>query len=85
MNTNGVLESFLVPCRSVSMVKHSALLSMTRPVLHLSSPAPNARLVHVEIIEGRPSKAVHQYPYMYADMHQYPYMYADMHQYPYIF
>ena len=36
------------------MVKHSALLSMTRLVLDMSSPAPNARLVHVEIVEGRP-------------------------------
>ena len=52
--TNGVLVSFLVPCKLVSMVKHRVLLSMTRLVLDLSSPTPNARLVHVEIDEGRP-------------------------------
>ena len=54
--TNGVLESFLVPCKLVSMVKHRVLLSMTRLVLDLSSPTPNARLVHVEMVEGRPFK-----------------------------
>ena len=40
----------------VSMVKHRVLLNMTRLVLDLSSPAPNARLVHVEIDEWRPFK-----------------------------
>ena len=52
--TDGLSVSFPVPCEVVAMVKHSALLSMTRLVLDMSSPAPNARLVHVEIVEGRP-------------------------------
>jgi hypothetical protein len=50
--TNGAL----VLCKSASMVEHSvlltSLLSVPRPVLGLSSPAPNARLVHVEIAQG---------------------------------
>jgi hypothetical protein len=52
--TNGVWVSFLVPCESVSMAEHRVLLSVTPPVPGLSSPAPNARLLHVQIVEGRP-------------------------------
>jgi hypothetical protein len=47
------------PSVRVSMVRHGVVLSVTRPALGLSSPAtpaPNARLVHVETIEGRPVK-----------------------------
>jgi hypothetical protein len=58
--TDGLSVSFLVPCKSVSIVKHRVLQSTARPVLHLSSPAPHARLVHVEIIEGRPFKSLLQ-------------------------
>jgi hypothetical protein len=39
------------------MVRQSALLSMPRPVLGLSSPAPNARLAHVEVDKGDRSTA----------------------------
>ena len=35
------------------MVKHDVLLSAKRLVMTLSYPTPNARLVHVEIVDGR--------------------------------
>jgi hypothetical protein len=52
--THRLSASFLVPCKLVAVVGHSALLSMPPPVLDLPCPAPNARLVHVETGEGRP-------------------------------
>ena len=36
------------------MVKHNVLPSVKRLVIEFSSPTPNARLVHVEIVDGRP-------------------------------
>jgi hypothetical protein len=35
-----------------------AITSTARPVLDPSSPAPDARLVRVEIVEGRPFKGM---------------------------
>ena len=45
------------PDRTVIMVKHR-ILCAKRLVTELSSPTRNARLVHVEIVDGRPFKDV---------------------------
>ena len=52
--TNGLSVSLPVPCKVVIVVKHDVLPSVKRVVMESSSPAPNARLVQVEIVCVRP-------------------------------
>ena len=40
--TNGLSVGLPVPCKAVMVVKHSALPSVKRLVVALSSPTPNA-------------------------------------------
>ena len=54
--TNGLSVSLQVPCKVVIVVKDNVLPSARRLVVELSPPTPNGRLVHVEIVDGRPFK-----------------------------
>ena len=46
-------------CKAVIMLEHNALPSVKRPVMELSSPTPNASIVRLEIVDGRPLMAAH--------------------------
>ena len=59
--TNELLVSFPVPRKVVSMVKHSLLLSMTRLVLDLSSPAPKPVSFMSRLMRGDLLKAAFQW------------------------